>query len=165
MKFAHTIFGAIVAAVGIAAFATFYDEFKPGGLNPSPPNEASQTADSLTPANSIAHAFAVLPKFRHITPATPIAQPADVAKSVHTIPLGRDYSTRLPTLPAPSQQAVDTPTPASPPTRLAVHQTDLAKLPSHGEPLDVCARYGGRRVNFMRGHHGMWKCVYRNKRQ
>jgi hypothetical protein len=162
MKFAQAIFGAIVAAVGIAAFVTFYDEFKPGSPNLSPPNEASQTADSLTPANSIAHAFAVLPKSRQTTPATPVA--SDVAKSVHTIPVGRDYSTRLPALPAPSEQAVDKPTPASPPTRLAAHQADPATLPSHGEPLDVCARHGGHRVNFMRGHHGMWKCVYRNKR-
>jgi hypothetical protein len=29
MKTAHAIFGAIVAAFGVAAFVTFYDEFKP----------------------------------------------------------------------------------------------------------------------------------------
>jgi hypothetical protein len=28
------------------------------------------------------------------------------------------------------------------------------------QPLDVCARYGGHRVNFMRGHHAMWRCDY-----
>jgi len=35
-----------------------------------------------------------------------------------------------------------------------------ATLPSHAEPVDVCARYGGHRVNFMRGHHAMWRCDY-----
>jgi len=33
-------------------------------------------------------------------------------------------------------------------------------LPAHAEPVDVCARYGGHRVNFMRGHHAMWRCDY-----
>ena len=32
--------------------------------------------------------------------------------------------------------------------------------PSHAQPADVCARYGGRRVDFMRGHHAMWRCIY-----
>jgi hypothetical protein len=33
MKSAQAIFGAIVAALGFAAFVTFYDEFKPGTQN------------------------------------------------------------------------------------------------------------------------------------
>ena len=91
MKSAQAIFGAIVAALGFAAFVTFYDEFKPGTQTPPPPNEAAQKADSLTPANSIAHDFAVLPKSLHTTPVTSIAQElADLPKSVHTVPLGAD---------------------------------------------------------------------------
>jgi hypothetical protein len=40
-------------------------------------------------------------------------------------------------------------------------QTDIAATsPSHAPPLDVCARSGGRRVDFMRGHHAMWRCIY-----
>ena len=98
MKSAQAIFGAIVAALGFAAFVTFYDEFKPGTQTPPPPNEAAQKADSLTPANSIAHDFAVLPKSLHTTPVTSIAQElADLPKSVHTVPVGRG-STPLPAL-------------------------------------------------------------------
>jgi hypothetical protein len=82
MKTAHAIFGAVVAAFGVAAFVTFYDEFKLGTQTPPHPNAAAQKADSLTPANSTAHNFAVLP-----TPASSIAQElADVPKSVQTVP-------------------------------------------------------------------------------
>ena len=91
MKSAQAICGAIVAALGFAAFVTFYDEFKPGTQTPPPPNEAY-----MTPANSIAHDFAVLPKSLHTTPLTSIAQElADLPKSVHTVPVGRG-STLLP---------------------------------------------------------------------
>jgi HNH endonuclease len=47
----------------------------------------------------------------------------------------------------------------------AAHQGDPATLPPHAESVDVCARYGGHRLDFMRGHHAMWKCVYRTRRQ
>ena len=69
MKTAHAIFGALAAALGLAAVVTFYDEFQ------TPPRtlEAAQ-GDSLTPANSITHDFAVLPKFVHITPTSSISQ-------------------------------------------------------------------------------------------
>ena len=166
MKSAQAIFGAIVAALGFAAFVTFYDEFKPGTQTPPPPNEAAQKADSLTPANSIAHDFAVLPKSLHTTPVTSIAQElADLPKSVHTVPVGRG-STPLPALPAPAQQAIAAaPTPALLAARVAAHQADPATLPPHAESVDVCARYGGHRLDFMRGHHAMWKCVYRTRRQ
>ena len=166
MKSAQAIFGAIVAALGFAAFVTFYDEFKPGTQTPPPPNEAAQKADSLTPANSIAHDFAVLPKSLHTTPVTSIAQElADLPKSVHTVPVGRG-STPLPTLPAPAQQAIAAaPTPALLAARVTARQADPATLPSHAESVDVCARYGGHRLDFMRGHHAMWKCVYRARRQ
>ena len=60
MKTAHAIFGAVVVAFGVAAFVTFYDEFKLGTQTPPHPNAAAQKSDSLTPANSIAHNFAVL---------------------------------------------------------------------------------------------------------
>jgi len=40
----------------------------------------------LTPANSIAHDFAVLPKFVHITPTSSISQEP---KSVRTVPVVR----------------------------------------------------------------------------
>jgi hypothetical protein len=96
MKPAQAIFGAIVAALGLAAFVTVYDELKPSTQTPPPPNEAAQKANSLTPANSIARDFAVLPKSLHTTPATSIAQElADLPKSVHTVPVGRG-STLLP---------------------------------------------------------------------
>jgi hypothetical protein len=157
MKTAHAIFGAVVAAFGVAAFVTFYDEFKLGTQTPPHPNAAAQKADSLTPANSIAH-DAVLP-----TPASSIAQElADVPKAVQTVRVGRG-STPLPALPAPTQAVA--PTPAPPAARVADHQAVPETLPSHAEPVDVCARYGGHRADFMRGHHAMWKCVYQTRRQ
>jgi hypothetical protein len=211
MKTAHAILGAVVAAFGGAAFVTFYDEFKPrpqtsphpnaaaqtansltpansiahdfAALNTTPasssvqelavpksvqtvpsgtqtsprPNPTAQTANSLTPANSIAHDFAVL----NTTPASSIAQElADVPKSVQTVPIGRG-SALLPTLPAPAQAVA----PTTPAARAADQQAAPETLPSHAEPVDVCARYGGHRVEFMRGHHAMWKCVYQTRRQ
>jgi hypothetical protein len=212
MKTAHAIFGAVVAAFGVAAFVTFYDEFKLGTQTPPHPNAAAQKSDSLTPANSIAHDFAVLPtpassiaqeladvpksvqtappgtqspphpnaaaqKADSLTPANSIAHDfavlptpassiaqelADVPKSVQTVRVGRG-STPLPALPAPTQAVA--PTPAPPAARVADHQAVPETLPSHAEPVDVCARYGGHRADFMRGHHAMWKCVYQTRRQ
>ena len=144
MKTAHAIFGAVVAAFGVAAFVTFYVDFKPGTQIPPDPNAAAQKSDSLTPANSIAQEL------------------ADVPKSVQTVRVGR-ASTPLPALPAPTQAVA--PTPAPPAARVADHQAVPETLPSHAEPVDVCARYGGHRADFMRGHHAMWKCVYQTRRQ
>jgi len=99
MKTAHAIFGAVVAAFGVAAFVTFYDDFKPGTQMPPDPNAAAQKSNSLTPANSIAHDFAVLP-----TPASTIAQElAYVPKSVHTVPPG----TQTPPHPNAAAQKAD----------------------------------------------------------
>ena len=122
-----------------------------GAQAPSHPNAAAQTADSLTPANSIAHDFAVL----DTTPASSIAQElADVPKSVQTVPIGRG-SALLPTLPAPAQAVA----PTTPAARAADQQAAPETLLSHAEPVDVCARYGGHRADFMRGHHAMWSAV------
>jgi hypothetical protein len=97
------------------------------------------------------------------TPASSIAlELADVPKSVQTVRVGRG-STPLPALPAPTQAVA--PTPAPPAARVADHQAVPETLPSHAEPVDVCARYGGHRADFMRGHHAMWKCVYQTRRQ
>jgi hypothetical protein len=85
-----------------------------------------------------------------------------VPKSVQTVRVGRG-STPLPALPAPTQAVA--PTPAPPAARVADHQAVPETLPSHAEPVDVCARYGGHRADFMRGHHAMWKCVYQTRRQ
>jgi hypothetical protein len=114
----------------------------------------------LTPASSIAHDFAVLPKSVHTTSATSIAQElADVPKSVHTVPVRSEAP--LLALAAPAKQAIAVaPTPAPPAARVAAHPVASATLPSHAEPVDVCARDGGHRVDIMRGHRAMWRCVY-----
>jgi hypothetical protein len=128
----------------------------PGTKTPRHPNAATQQADPLTPANSIAHDFAVLS-----TPANSIApELLDVPKSVQTVPIGAD---RRLALRAPTQAVA--PAPAPPAARVADHQIASETLPSHAEPVDVCARNGGHRVDFMRGHHAMWKCVYKTRRQ
>jgi hypothetical protein len=159
MKTAQAIFGAVVAALGLAAFVTFYDVFKPDTQATRHQNETSQKAESLTPASSIANDFAVLPKSVHPTSATSIAQElAALPKSVHTVPIRSEAP--LPTLPAPAKQAIDVaPAPAPPAARDAASVAS-ATLPSHAEPVDVCARDGGHRVDFMRGHRAMWRCVY-----
>ena len=160
MKTAQAIFGALAAAVGLAAVVTFYDEFQ------TPPRtiEAAQ-GDSLTPANSIAHDFAVLPKFVHITPTSSISQDSAVLpKSVRTVPVVR-ASTLQPALGAPPQQPAATEPEPRPATARVQFSSVAPTLSSRAEPVDVCAKYGGHRVHFMRGHHAMWKCVYRKGRQ
>ena len=129
MKTAQAISGAVVAALGLAAFVTFYDEFKSHTQTPLHPNEAAKKAESLTPASSIAHDFAVLPKSLHITPATSISQElADVPKSVHTVPVRLEAPSPAP--PAPAQQAITVvPTPPPPPTRVAAAPAVPATLP------------------------------------
>ena len=132
----QAIFGALVAALGLAAFVTFYDKFKPAPQTPLHANEAAQKADTLTPASSIAHDFAVLPKSVHSTPATSIAQElADLPKSVHTVPARPEAP--LPALPAPAKQAIAVArAPALPAPRDADHPVASATLPPHA---DVCA--------------------------
>jgi len=96
-------------------------------------------------------------------PAGTIAQElGDVPKSVQTVPIGRG-STLQPALLAPTQAVAPTPAPAA--ARVADHQVAPEMLPSHAEHVDVCARYGGHRVEFTRGHHAMWKCVYQTRKQ
>jgi hypothetical protein len=162
MKTAQAIFGALAAAVGLAAVVTFYDEFMPGTQMPPHPNEAAQKGDLLTAASSIAHDFAVLPKSVHATPTSSISQDSAVLpKSVRTVPADRRHSPRWGrrhNSRPPSSQSQDLQPPAS-------FSSVATTLSSRAEPLDVCAKYGGHRVHFMRGHHAMWKCVYRKRRQ
>jgi hypothetical protein len=168
MKTTQAICGAVVAALGLAALLTFYDEFKSSTQTPLH-SKAVQKAESLTPANSIAndfsmlpgsssaaisiaHDFAVLPESS--TAASSIAQELDEPKSVHTVPV-------RPESPSPAQSAITVaPTPPHPPARVAAPPAVPATLPSHPEPVDVCARDGGHRVDFMRGRHAMWRCDY-----
>jgi hypothetical protein len=101
MKIAQAMFGALAAALGLAAVVTFNDEIMPGTQTPPYPNEAAQNGDLLTPANSIAHDFAVLPKSVHATPTSSISQDfALLPKSVRTVPVVRE-STPQPALGAP----------------------------------------------------------------
>jgi hypothetical protein len=94
MKIAQAMFGALAAALGLAAVVTFNDEIMPGTQTPPHPNEAAQNGDLLTPANSIAHDFAVLPKSVHATPTSSISQASSISqdfallpKSVRTVPV------------------------------------------------------------------------------
>ncbi len=149
---------AISIAPELADAPKSIDTVPPGTKTPPHPNAAAQKADPLTPANSVAHDFAVLS-----TPASSIAQElADVPKSVQTVPIGRG-STLQPALPAPTQAVAPTPAPTAHGS-VADHQVAPETLLSHAEPADVCARYGGHRVDFMRGHHAMWKCVYQTRK-
>jgi len=142
MKTARGIFGAVLAAGALATIATFHHQFWPSAQSPPQPIEATRKADSLTRPESVTQEFADLPK------------------SVRTVPVTRQAAPS-PTPPAPVQQAIAVaPTPPPPAARDAADSAVPATLPSHAEPVDVCARYGGHRVNFMRGHHAMWRCDY-----
>jgi hypothetical protein len=165
MKTAQAIFGALAAALGLAAVVTFYDEIMPGAQTPPHPNEAAQNGDSLTPASSIAHDFAVLPKSVHTKPTSSISQDfAVLPKPVHTVPIVRG-STLQPALGASPQQSIAMESEPRPAAARVEFSSVATTLPSRAEPVDVCAKYGGLRVHFMRGHHAMWKCVYRKRRQ
>jgi len=93
-----------------------------------------------------------LPKSVHGSPATSIAEEfADLPKSVRTVPVRSEAP--------PAKEAIAVAPPPAPPAPRNADPVTSATLPSHAEP-DVCARNGGHRVDFMRGHHGMWRCVY-----
>ena len=152
MKTPQVILGAIVAALALAAFLTFYDSFKPDIQTARHANEEAEKTDLLTPARSIAHDFAALPESVHRTSASSIAEEfADMPKSVQTVPIRSEAP--------PAKHAIAVAPPPALPAPRDADPVASATLPSRAEP-DVCARNGGRRVDFMRGHHGMWRCVY-----
>jgi hypothetical protein len=147
MKTAHAIFGAVIVAFGAAAFVTFYHEFKLRPQTPPHPNAATQKTDSLTPANSIAHDFAVL----HTKLASSIApELADVPKSVDTVPPG----TKTPRHPNAATQKADPLTPANsiahdfavlstPANSIAPELVDVPK-PVQTVPIGPDRRYNSR---------------------
>jgi hypothetical protein len=142
MNTARGIFGAVLAAGALATIATFHNHFWPSVQSPPQPIEATRKADSLARPESVTQELADLPK------------------SVRTVLVTRQAAPS-PTPPAPVQQAIAVaPTPPPPAARDAGDSAVPATLPSHAEPVDVCAHYGGHRVNFMRGHHAMWRCDY-----
>jgi hypothetical protein len=94
----------------------------------------------------------MLPKSVHSTSAISIAEEfAELPKSIHIVPVRSEAP--------PAKQAIALPPPPALPAPRDADSVASATLPSHAEP-DVCARNGGHRVDFMRGHHGMWRCVY-----
>jgi hypothetical protein len=152
MKTPQAILGVVVVALALAAFVTFYDSSKPDIQTARHANEAAEKTDLLTPASSIAHDFAVLPKSVHSTSAISIAEEfAELPKSIHIVPVRSEAP--------PAKQAIALPPPPALPAPRDADSVASATLPSHAEP-DVCARNGGHRVDFMRGHHGMWRCAY-----
>jgi len=150
MKTSQAIFSALVAALALAAFVAFYDSYKPDTKIARHANEVAEKTDLLTPASSIAHDFAVLPAFVHSTRATSIAEEfAEMPTSVHTVPVRSERP--------PAKQAIN----VAPPPALPARGADpVASSTVPRAETDVCARNGGHRVDFMRGHHGMWRCVY-----
>jgi hypothetical protein len=152
MKTSQAILGAVVAALALAAFVTSYDSSKPDSQTARHANEEAEKTDLLTPASSIAHAFAVLPQSGRSTSATSIAEEfADLPKSIQTVPVRSEAP--------PAKHAIAVAPPPALPVPRDADPVASATLPSRAQP-DVCARNGGHRVDFMRGHHGMWRCVY-----
>jgi hypothetical protein len=137
MSNGRAILGVILAAAALACLATLHHVLS--SRPPSPPQliEASQKAGSLAQQDSVAQEFAELPR------------------SIHTVPIIRP--------PAPPPAAPERPMQA-PPARVATEPDIPTTSPSHAQPVDVCARYGGHRVDFMRGHYAMWRCIYPQRR-
>jgi len=154
MKTPQAIFMALVAALALAAFVAFYGSYKPDTEMARYANDAAEKTDLLTPAGSLAHDFAVLPASVHSTRVTSIAEEfAEMPTSVHTVPVRPERP--------PAKQAID----VAPPPALPGRDANLvasAKLPR--AETDVCARNGGHRVDFTRGRHAMWRCVYPRSR-
>jgi hypothetical protein len=134
MNTTRSIFGAVLI-VGLGAVAAF--ELWPRA-QPSLPPIAPQQKEDASATESVVQELAEWPT------------------SVHTVPVP---VTRQP-------PAVSTPA-QSPPALPSGVATDLEApetLPSRAQAVDVCARYGGHRIDFMRGHHAMWRCVYPRRR-
>jgi hypothetical protein len=147
MKTAQAIFGALAAAVGLAAVVTFYDEFLPGTQMPPHPNEAAEKGDLWTPASSIAHDFAVcrspfIPRRRVQSRKTllccrsPFVRPPQCAHRRYSPRWGRRRHTTA---------TESEPRPATPRVEFSSVATTLS---SRAEPVDFCAKYGGHRVHF-----------------
>jgi hypothetical protein len=120
MKTPQAIFGALVVALALAAFITFYDNSKPDTQTAPHANEVAEKMDLLTPASSIAHDFAQLPKSVHSTSAISIAEEfAELPKSIHIVPV-RSEAPR-------AKQAI-----ALPPLRRCPHLAmPIRSLPQH----------------------------------
>jgi uncharacterized protein (DUF2336 family) len=134
MNNSRAIFGVILAAAALACVAALHHVLWSRPPSSPHPIEAPQAAASLAQQESMAQEFADLPR------------------SVHTVPIVRQPA---PAAPAPEQST------QTPSARVASQQQAIpTTLPSHAQPVDVCGRYGGRRIDFMRDHHAVWRCVY-----
>jgi hypothetical protein len=134
----RAVLGVILAAAALACVARLHHVLS----HPSSPpqlTEAPQKAGSSGQQQLAAQEF------------------ADWPRSIHTVPVFRPPA-QPPAAPEPER-------PMQAPLPRVSAQTDIAATsPSHAPPLDVCARSGGRRVDFMRGHHAMWRCIYPRRR-
>jgi hypothetical protein len=135
MNNARAVFGVILAAAALACVATLHHVLWSRPPSPPQPIEAPQKAASLAQQESVAQEFADLPR------------------PIHTVPIIR------PPAPPPAAPEPERPTQV-PPARVATQPDIPTTLPSHAQPVDVCVRNGGHRVDFMRGHHAMWRCIY-----
>jgi hypothetical protein len=119
MKTPQAIFSALLVALALAAFVTFYDSYKSDTEMARHANAAAEKTDLLTPASSIAHDFALLPKSVHSTSATSIAEEfADLPKSVQTVPVRSEAP--------PAKQAI-----VLAPRRRCPHAMPIRSLPQH----------------------------------
>ena len=132
MKTPQAIFGALVAALALAAFITFNDNSRPDTQTAPYANEVAEKMHLLTPASAIAHDFALLPKPVHSMSATSIAEEsADMPKSVQTVPVRSEAP--------PAKQAIAVAPPLALPAPRDADPVASATSPSRAEP-DVCAR-------------------------
>jgi hypothetical protein len=120
--------------------------------DPAPPSPSSEAMAQMRQSKSdkllseLEPLPAAVPPATNLPPHARLFQPGQLAASVPTI------ESPWPTTTAPSKP----PEPPAPPK-----PSKHASAADEGErPHNVCSKYGGHKVTFMRHHHEMWRCVY-----
>ena len=120
--------------------------------DPAPPTPASEAMAQMRQSKSdkllpeLAPLPAAVPPATNLPPHAHLFQPGQLAASVPT------SESPWPTTTAPSKP----PEPPAPPK-----PSKHASAADEGErPHNVCTKYGGHKVTFMKQHHEMWRCVY-----
>ena len=149
----HAIAGVMFAALLMAAIVTF----RPHWPASSPPQgiEIDSTSNGQAP---LENGEAVKEDF--------VLQP----RVVQTIPIQKPGSSAQPPQPTSSAPSrVEPPPQATTPPSTPVEPADAKPEPERQAEAsvavhDVCAKYGGHRIEFKRGRYLMWKCIYPGRR-
>jgi hypothetical protein len=119
---------------------------------PAPPSAASEAMAQMRQSKSdkllpeLAPLPAAVPPATNLPPHAHLFQPGQLAASVPSSEPPWPTTTVLSKPPEP-------PAPPKPSKQASAADEDE-------RPHDVCSKYGGHKVTFMKQHHEMWRCVY-----